>query len=79
MRSFFIAFDLARAGRVRLELFDLRGRLVRRLVDGEVTAGRHEVVWDGRDGGSRETASGIYLCRLRATGSTQMHKMTLVR
>ena len=44
-----IAFDLARAQSVRLEVFDLRGRLVRRLQDGVLAAGRHEVRWDGRD------------------------------
>jgi len=74
-----IAYDLARSGPVRLDIFDLRGRLVRRLVDESVAAGRHQVRWDGRDGGGREMASGVYLCRLHAEGLGLMHKMTLVR
>ncbi len=74
-----IAYDLARTGPVRLDIFDLRGRLVRRLVDESVAAGRHQVRWDGRDGGGREMASGVYLCRLHAGSAPQLHKMTLVR
>ena len=74
-----VAFDLAHSGRVRLDLFDLRGRLVRRFVDGEMAAGRHEVVWDGRDGAGRVAAAGVYLCRLSADGVKQMHKLALIR
>ena len=59
-----VAFELARAGRARLGLFDLRGRLVRELVNGDLPAGPHEVRWDGRDEAGREAAcSGVYLCR----------------
>src|SRR5262249_46075873 len=41
------AFSLPVAGRARLNIFDVRGRLVRTLVDGQFPAGRHEVIWDG--------------------------------
>ena len=57
----------ARAGRdrPRLAIFDLRGRRVRELLDGRpLPAGPHTVVWDGRDDGGREVASGIYISRL---------------
>lgn len=74
-----IAFDLARRGPVKLELFDVQGRLVRCLVDESLVAGRHEARWDGRDGLGRATASGVYLCRLSADGVMQRRKMTLVR
>ncbi len=74
-----VAFDLARPGPVRLELFDARGRLVRRLLAQDLAAGRHQVIWDGRDGDGRAVASGVYLVRLAADGLTQQHKMMLVR
>jgi hypothetical protein len=44
-----IAFDLARAGEVTLEVFDITGRLVRRLVDGSIAEGTHEISLDARD------------------------------
>ncbi|MEZ4387949.1 MAG: S8 family serine peptidase [Candidatus Krumholzibacteriia bacterium] len=74
-----LAFELARPGAVRLELFDVGGRLVRRLVDGPLAAGRHEVDWDGRDAAGREQASGVYLARLVADGTRQSGRLVLVR
>ncbi len=74
-----IPFDLPAAGHVRLELYDVRGRLVRRLADGAFEAGFHRAVWDGRDDQGRPAASGVYLCALRAAGEVVTRKMTLLR
>jgi subtilisin-like proprotein convertase family protein len=74
-----LRFDLARAGQVELDIYDLRGRLVRPLLTGEWPAGNHEVIWDGRDGQGRALSSGTYLARLRADGEIQQHKMLLLR
>ncbi len=75
-----LAFELDRPGNVRLDIFDARGRLVRRLVRGEVLeAGRHEVVWDGRDSSGQTAAAGVYLARLRAGNVLDTRRMTLVK
>ncbi|MHB8080192.1 MAG: FlgD immunoglobulin-like domain containing protein [Candidatus Krumholzibacteriia bacterium] len=74
-----VAFELARAGAVRLTVHDLRGRLVRTLRDGTLPAGRHTVRWDGRDAGGRDAASGTYLLRLEAADARLEGKMVLVR
>lgn len=74
-----IAFDLATAGPVRVEVFDVRGRSVRRLVAGSLPAGRHDVVWDGRDDAGNVVASGAYVARLVAEGTVVSRKMQLVK
>ena len=74
-----IQFDLARAGRLRLSIYDLRGRQVRRLVDGSLPAGRHQVTWDGRNGAGHRVSSGSYLYRLVGDGVVQERKMLLVK
>ena len=74
-----IGFDLARSQAVRLDIYDLRGRLVRRLVDEPMPAGKHTAVWDGRDERGRNAASGTYLYRLRAGEEVHRRKMQLVR
>ena len=79
-----IGFRLATPARVELSVFDVRGALVKRLVDDTRAAGRHDVTWSGLDEGGREVASGVYLVRLRArfpNGWTQdrTHRMTLIR
>jgi hypothetical protein len=64
---------------VSLRVYDLRGRLVRTLVDEELLPGRHEVVWDGRDEEGRRVPSGLYLYRLGLGGRTVVRKMTVLR
>jgi hypothetical protein len=74
-----IRYDIMRTEPVRLDIFDLRGRLVRTLVDEEKPAGRYEAVWDGRDQQDRGVASGTYLYRLQTGGQVQDRKMLLIR
>jgi hypothetical protein len=74
-----IPFELPVAGQVTLEIYDVRGRLVRRLVNGQLPAGFHSATWDGRDHSGRGVASGLYLSMLRAGGETITRKLTLLR
>ena len=74
-----LRYSLARSGAVRLQVFDLQGRLVRTLLDGQQGAGAHAVPWDGRDEAGRAVASGTYLARLRAPDTVAQQKMLLVR
>lgn len=74
-----IAFDLTRDGLVALEVFDVRGRPVRRLLAAELTAGRHEVEWNGRDDDGNGVASGTYFARLTGAGEVSTRKMLLLK
>lgn len=74
-----ISFDLAIPARTRLSIFDLRGMVVRRLLDADLGAGSHTVVWDGRDEADRQVGSGVYLYRLETPRSRAERKMLLVR
>jgi len=66
-------------GRVVLEVFDVSGRLVRRLLDRNEAAGRQWVVWDGRDDGGAAVASGVYYYRLTAPGYEKTFRMTVLK
>jgi len=74
-----ISFELAVPGKVQLDVFDVRGRLVRRLMEDHLEAGRHDIVWNGRDDGRRDVASGVYFVRMNAASTQHLHKMMLVR
>jgi flagellar hook assembly protein FlgD len=74
-----IRFDLPAAGTVRLAIYDVAGRLVKVLVEGEIPAGSHEAVWDGRDTSGRSAPSGSYLARLVAGGRVEGVRLSLVR
>ena len=63
-----ISLELPAAGATRVEVYDLQGRLVKRLVNGWLPAGRHAVTWDGTDATGRHAAAGVYFTRVVATG-----------
>lgn len=62
-----VRFVLAapRAARVRVGVYDLAGRCVRTLLEGELGAGEHPVAWDGRDATGAEAGTGVYFVRAR--------------
>jgi len=74
-----VSFDVPRTGAVQLAIHDLRGRVVRRLLDGSLAAGRHEVKWDGTDEGGRPAAAGVYLLRLRQGDEAVSTKLVLAK
>ncbi len=74
-----IRFNLPLAAEASLVVYDLIGREVVRLVDGNITAGYFEVMWNGRSGDGREMAAGIYIARLTAPGFSKSIKMVLLK
>jgi len=64
---------------VRLDVLDLRGRLVRTLVNAPLAAGRHVVSWNGLDLNSRVSPSGVYLLQLSMGDAEQVRCMTLMK
>lgn len=80
-----IAFSLPQTGAVTLSVFNLLGQQIATLVNGPMTAGTHETVWDGRDAAGRVLASGVYFYRIEVKGSdggaayAAMRKMVLLK
>ena len=69
-----IAFALAKAGEVKLQIFNALGQQVATLVNGKMSAGQHHVTWDARD-----VPSGIYFYKLEAGTFNQTRKMVLMK
>jgi len=61
-----IAFNLAGSAETRLDLFDVRGALVRTVLAGRLSAGEHEIAWNGRDARGCALGAGMYFYRLSA-------------
>jgi hypothetical protein len=74
-----ISFTLEHPGRVDLSIYDIRGRLVRRLLAGPMDARRQDLRWDGRDESGKAVVSGVYYYRLDIDGATQARRMVLLR
>jgi hypothetical protein len=74
-----IQFALPQPEKVHLAIYDLRGRLVRTLVDHELhSQGWYTLSWDGRDNVGQKAASGIYFTKFQAGKFAATKKMTLV-
>ncbi len=74
------SFALPQAVTARLALYDVRGRLVRTLIDGPRPAGPSSADWDGRDDAGRTVAHGLYFAHLQAAGlGERTTRVVLVR
>jgi hypothetical protein len=75
-----IVFDLPKQSPVRLEVYNVIGVLIRTMLRGEVVgAGRHQIVWDGRDDRGRIVPSGVYIYRISAGDFSASLRMTLLK
>jgi Zn-dependent metalloprotease len=74
-----IAYDLPRNSDVTFNIYSVTGQLVRTLNQGSVAAGRHSVVWDGKDFNGNQLASGIYFYQIKAGSFNKTMKMMLVK
>jgi flagellar hook assembly protein FlgD len=74
-----VAFSLASAVATELRIYDVRGALVRTLVNDHRSAGVHRVEWNGRDDGGQMVASGVYFCKLVAGRFTDTKKLTVLK
>jgi hypothetical protein len=74
-----IRFSLNSAQRVTLNVYNVTGQVVCTLMDDQVQAGQHSVVWDGQNYRGESVASGIYFYRLTAGNETRSKKMMLLK
>jgi len=62
-----------------LRIYNIKGQLVKTLVDADLGLGAYQVIWDGRDRKGTEVATGIYFCRLRIEEYVETKKMLLLK
>jgi len=74
-----IQFDIATAGKARLIIYDVLGRQVRTLVNGEFPVGKFTVTWDGRNNTKQMVSTGVYFVRMISDDYVFVKKMTLLR
>jgi hypothetical protein len=77
--AFTVPGDSGSKQNVALNIYDLRGALVKSLVNGPVEGGRHEVNWNGINNRGEQVASGVYFTRFASGGFKSVKKMILLR
>jgi hypothetical protein len=74
-----IRYGVPSSGRVRVDIYSVSGRLVRRLVDRVEKAGRYEAVWNGKNDKSRGVPPGIYFCKVSTPGAREIRKVVVTK
>jgi membrane-bound inhibitor of C-type lysozyme len=74
-----IRYALPTVSHVTLKIFNLRGELVKTLVDGTRAANRYQVVWNGENESGAKVAAGIYLYQLKTDNYSQIKRMIFIK
>lgn len=74
-----ISYELPASSQVTLTIFNMKGQVIRSLVSGQMSAGFHSVVWNGKNDLGQNAASGIYLYQLKTEGFSDIKRLTLLR
>ncbi len=73
------AFALEEPSHVSLEVYNIRGQKVRRLLDESMQTGVHRAVWHGKDDTGRAVSSGVYFARITTKNGTVVKKVAMVK
>jgi len=74
-----ISYQLPTSSDVRLEIYNLKGQLVKTLVNARQDCGYHSITWNGTDANNLNVASGVYFYRLCSSGKNVTRKMLLMK
>ena len=62
-----------------MEVFNLLGQKIKILLQEELSAGIHKVIWDGKDDNDRVVSSGLYFYRLKLADEVFNKKMIMIK
>jgi hypothetical protein len=74
-----ISFDLVNAGKVALNVYNIKGELVRTLASGNYPAGKHDVLWNGNDNSGKSISSGVYFYHLKTKEYSSFRKAIMLK
>jgi hypothetical protein len=74
-----IRFSIANGGYGKLDVFDISGKLVKTLVNGNVNAGNHSVTWNRTDNNNEKVSGGVYFYKLTVGNETVTRKIVAVK
>jgi hypothetical protein len=74
-----ISFDVKTKAPVRIDIYNLKGQLIRTLTNEVINKGRHQVIWNGKDNHGNNVASGLYYYRMQTDGYKATRRMMLMK
>jgi hypothetical protein len=74
-----ISYDLPLKSNVNLSIYNIKGQLVKSLINTYQTQGNHNVIWNGRDNNNKKVASGTYFYKVKASSNEVTRKITMIK
>ena len=74
-----IGYALPEPSELMIAVYDVLGRQIKTLKQGQQEVGSYQIQWNGTDDSGKQVATGIYLCRLQASSFSQTIKMVYIR
>ena len=75
----YVEFSILADSEVLLSIYNIKGQLVKTLLDSNITKGPHRIIWDGKNESGQNVSSGIYYCRLKSDKQESIIKMILIK
>ena len=74
-----INYSLKENSKVSLDIYNIKGQKVKQLISGQLSAGQHSVVWNGKDDNGKSVSSGIYFYKMKTGNYNETRKMLLLK
>jgi len=76
--STIISFTIQEESEAELSIYNIKGQKIKSLLNDQITAGEHSIVWNGKDASEKKGGSGVYLYKLIVNGKTEVVKKCLL-
>ena len=73
-----ISFSILEESKIELSIFNIKGQKIKSLLNDQITAGEHSIIWNGEDASGKKVSSGVYLYKLNVNGKTEAVKKCLL-
>jgi len=73
-----ISFSIPEEGNIDLAIYNIKGQMIKSLLNDQIVAGEHSVIWNGKDTSGKKVGSGVYLYKLNVNGKTEAVKKCLL-
>jgi len=73
-----VSFSIPDENHVELSIYNIKGQIIKSLLNKQITAGEHSIVWNGEDDSEKKVSSGVYLYKLNVNGKTEAVKKCIL-
>lgn len=74
-----ISYAMSNAGHIMIDIYNVKGELVKTLVNREVATGNHSIIWNGENNSGKPVTSGLYLYKMKTGTYVSTKKMILLK